>query len=392
MGSDSEPRSQAWEVLDLDRGPAQPFRPSAGRNRRRLLALIGVIAVAGMVAAGLATRHTAPPTAGAPAPESAGGRPGTAPAAAQVTVEETGGPLLPTSAGWDVYALGDGVLVRIDVARGRIIRTALPAPQGTGPVALVAGGGQALVRPLDDAPAYQIPDDRPAQRWKPAVGGDGGPTLPGPDSMHVWVDPGSGGGLRLVTVDGDPTPTAISVPVDLSLRNALPDGTGHVILSGDGGSYEAGPQGLRRITTGALIAVGPTRWLVHECDEVHRCVTEVVHRDDGTRRRLPGLDIASSLGPGRISPDGTIALVHLPTPLGWAPTLLDLDTGRRRYLAGITPDASPRAAAWSPDGAWLVMVDADGHLAAVDPGEARASYLGLDLPPLDQVVAVRTTR
>jgi hypothetical protein len=123
-----------------------------------------------------------------------------------------GHPLLGVGAGWELFGRGSGVVVRIEFARGRITRTAVPALASSGPVSFVAGAQGALVRPIDFVTGYLIPDGQPA-RVAPGVFGTGGPAFPGPDPRHLWVASGAAGDrMVLAGMDGRSTGVPIAVP------------------------------------------------------------------------------------------------------------------------------------------------------------------------------------
>lgn len=93
-------------------------------------------------------------------------------------------------------------------------------------------------------------------------------------------------------------------PVQFStgVATAAADDTGYLVVTGTGGVYDARPDGLHRITSGALLAVGRTRWLTTECDDRHHCATVVIDRNSGVRRVL-SLAVDDSNTPyGVISP------------------------------------------------------------------------------------------
>ena len=54
--------------------------------------------------------------------------------------------------------LGPDGVVRIELARGRITRTAVPPVDSSGPISFLAGPGSAIVRPLDAVAGYAVPD------------------------------------------------------------------------------------------------------------------------------------------------------------------------------------------------------------------------------------------
>lgn len=324
------------------------------------------------------------------APSSAAVTPGTAPTGPLVT--RLGGPLLGVTAGWEVLGRSPTEVVRLELARGLVTRTPVPPLSSSGPVSFVAGRTWTIIRPLDFVPGYLVPDGR-AARDLPGALAVSGPAFPGPDGRTAWVPVADGGsGMRLVGADGRPTGIVAPVPAGLewSLR---PDGTGHLMTSGTGGVYLVSPEGLRRLSTGSPLAVGPTRLLAVECDERHRCASVVVDRRTGARHVLdPDADEPQQPA-GIISPDGTTAAM-LTGDASFAGAgavyLLDLATGARRALPLRVDQATDGTLAWSPDGRWLFVATTGGRLRAVQAATAQVSDLPPGLPPVTQV-AVRPT-
>ena len=78
---------------------------------------------------------------------------------------------------------------------------------------MVVGPDRLIVRPFNIAAGYQVRDGRPA-RDLPAVFGQEGPVLPGPDRNHLWAPNGSVSqtAMRLIGYDGRPTGVSIPVP------------------------------------------------------------------------------------------------------------------------------------------------------------------------------------
>ena len=68
--------------------------------------------------------------------------------------------LLGVRGSWELFGYGDGRLVRIQFASGRITQTAVPVRSG-GPVSLVVGPHEAIISRLDYLPGYLVPDGRP---------------------------------------------------------------------------------------------------------------------------------------------------------------------------------------------------------------------------------------
>ncbi|MGO9292307.1 MAG: hypothetical protein ACLP52_00230 [Streptosporangiaceae bacterium] len=351
-----------------------PARPPA-RWRSRWLAMAALLIAAAVAVA--AIRHdTAPHAARAAAP--------------QVRVTVAGHRLLGVRSGWDLFGLGPGGLVRIELARGRITRTAVPGAQVTTPVSVAAGPAQAIIRPLDEVPGYLVPDGRPPRSPPPALS-HGGSAVPGPEPGEVWAVSADSSRMTLYSLtDRTAGPT---VPLPHGPWVTGPDGRGGVLLENDNGAfYDGGPRGVRLITTGAVAAVGPAGWLTVACRYDGRCADVMISPGSGRRRVLPGRLAATPASVGAISPDGsTAAVFQQGTGSRIALTLISLSSGRTRRvpLALRGPLGSP-ALAWSPDSRWLFTVAADGQLLALDPRTGQLRGLGVRLPPLTEL-AVRGT-
>lgn len=403
------------EVEFLDTGPGRGS--GDGRGRRFALAgLIGLVA-AGLVAAGLSGALTGgssgaptgsptvtraqvvPPTGDAvTGARSTSAAPPAAPSSpaggAPISVTDLGHRLLGVHGDWELFARGSGVVVRIEFARGRITRTAVPPLQSGGPVYFVADAAGALVRPIDFVPSWFVPDGRKARR-APGLLGSGGLTFPGPDPRHVWVEQ-----QRVVQVglDGRPTGVRLTLPAGSSTYNAIPDGAGHLLATATGGVYDVRPGRTLRVTTGSVLAVGPTRFLVVECDEHARCHRVVVDRTTGGRRTLASRVSASAAQPapegsGVVSPDGTVAAIPVGSSTGRI-ALLDLATGATRTLNPSLelPTAGWQVLAFSPDSRYLFAL-AGGELYAVDiaGGQVRdlTTALGSRVLPRLEQLAIR---
>jgi hypothetical protein len=217
-----------------------------------------------------------------------------------------------------------------------------------------------------------VPDGRPA-RPLPAGLADGGEAFPGPRPGTVWVD--SDGAVVLRAVAGGRV--LASVPRPEPTAEVAADGAGGLVFRVTGGVYASTPAGPRQITTGALLAAGPTRWLVLECDDAHRCRPYAVDRATGARRAVPAA-LPADVPRGVVAPDGrTAALLRVRrdgTPVAY---LLDLVSGASRSL-GLDVD-SPGAAnlVWSPDSRWLFTTATDGMVTAVDPATGDPTEVGI---------------
>lgn len=384
--------------------PGQPdVLDSMGRPKGRWSVGL-VLVVVGLSAAVLATmRHEGTPSA-SPTPTAptagrsspAGGSTGAAAAPHPVVVTEVGHRLWGVTADWELFGRGPGELVRIQPALGRITRTEVPELQSSGPVSFVVGADGVIIRPLDVVAGYAVPDGQPARELRGALS-QHGPAFAGPDAGHVWVetDVGDNKTMVLVGIDGRPTHVSIRIPGD-STGFVASDGAGYLLVTSTGGVYDARPDGLRRVTVGVVLAVGPTRWLTMECDGQHRCATVVFDRVSGARRILAGAGAvavaAANASPGVISPDGSTAAVLPVGPSGTATLhLVDLGSGADQPLAVSTDQGSfnDGILAWSPDSRRLFVAAAGGRLFAVDAHTGDVRDLGVALPPISQL-AVRS--
>ena len=137
---------------------------------------------------------------------------------------------------------------------------------------------------------------------------------------------GDGPRARMALVALDGRLAGPSARLTANLRSApTADGGGYPLLFGVTGTYWASPQGLRRVTQGAVVADGPTGWLVLECDSLG-CVPLLVGRM-GDRRPLPALLHASGGGmvSGTLAPDGRRAALYQGDPAsGLRLALVDL--------------------------------------------------------------------
>lgn len=389
--SDMGPGEVEW----LDLGPADrpPGADARGRRRRwpgwYVLAAVVVAAALLVVAIRHGGSHPTAAPKHTPSPQLSvsAARPAAQPP--PVVVADVGHPLLDVPGNWELVARGVGVLIRIQLARGRIIRTNAPAVATGGPISMVPGPDRVIVQPLDGVPGYEVRDGRPAQAL-PAAFGLNGLAYPGPDPAHLWLPTDDDRQMVLFGFDGRRAGPSLSVPVGSPA--VASDDSGYLLFYGTGGAYDVQPSGIHRITTGELMAVGPTRWLTNECDQHFHCSTVVIDRRTGARRTISGR-IDANGGLGAISPDGsTAALFALDS--GTAPTLrvLNLATGVSRATdVSFDPDDAfgTGSLVWSPDSRWLFAAGADGHVAVINPATARSSALAARLPAVSQL-ALRT--
>jgi hypothetical protein len=297
--------------------------------------------------------------------------------------------LLGVTAGWELFGWGPETVVRIEMARGRITRTAVPPPGSSGPVSFVVGRNWAVVRPLDAVPGVLVPDGQPPSRAAGALG-TSGPAFPGPDPNTLWAPAANNASaMNLVKPDGSPAGVSIALPDIMGgPGGAEPDGTGYLLVRGTGGAYLGRPEGLRRITTGGVLAVGPSRWLTKECDDQHRCTPTVIDRNTGARHPLAGLSVGESGGvTGAISPGGAVAALYEADPNGnLGLHLIRLDTGTDRRV-NVTLGQYPEfgSIVWSPDSRWLFVAGGGGHLYPIEAATGTLFDLGVQLPQVSHL-------
>lgn len=306
-----------------------------------------------------------------------------------------GHPLFETAAGWQIIGYGARGIVRIDPGRGLIISTPVPNIHTDGPVTIATAARYAAVRPLDRVAGYLVADERPATPLS-GVLQDAGAVLPSTDGRYVWAvtdtDDGSVESLRIRLVGDDGRSTGVELPIPTGGGYGLyGDAAGRVIIDGIGGSYLATPGRLAKLTSGRLVAVGPTRLLANECDDTATCRAVVIERSDGTRRRLYDAPLPVDGDPGLISPDGRWAMTTAPQDAGGSMVVLtDLDLGDQRTLSVRIGRRGEQDHAWSPDSRWLLLTD-QTHVYAVDPSSGTARTLSEVSGSLSSIV-VRSDR
>jgi hypothetical protein len=196
------------------------------------------------------------------------------------------------------------------------------------------GGDLTLIKSADALLAFGTSDD-PAFAFRKGVQepldarfSTSGVKLPGPVDGTIWIPAPElessrrGVGYRLVTIDGldvDDDGATIDLP-DAELLGS--DGRGGLVVSRAGDVFAVGIDGVERLTTGALIAVGSDTAYVRECTTIDACDVVRVDRGTGDRSAVdaafgPDAPLAAPWPPGAalgtsVSPDGGVALVQIP--------------------------------------------------------------------------------
>lgn len=392
---------------DADELPPPPRLPPGRRHALWIVgvALVVIVAVAvGVSRAGSGSPHGArPPTAAVsssssthavpalsvpPAPTSAD----SSTAAKAPTVTGVGHRILAATSNWELFARTDSGILRIEMAAGRIHRTPMPGLDSNGGISFVVGPTSAVVRPYDAVAGYVVRDGE-APRTLTGLLARAGAVYAGPTPDEVWVQPDSTGSStpapRLYDLRQESAvSTGPSAPQEFGAPFTA-DGSGHLLYGAVDGIYDVRPDGVHRVTTGALTAVGSTRWLVQECDDRFRCSDVLIDQASGVRRVLGPAHANVNYEPGSISPDGRWAAFASVRNGGGSPSihLVDLQSGTDTDL-GLSPSDTGYGAnpfVWDPDNGALLFVDDTQHVRVLDPATRRSVVLDLSLPPVDQI-------
>ena len=286
---------------------------------------------------------------------------------------------------WALLARGPGVVVRFEPSSKTVSVAPIPSLKSSGPVSFVATTGASLVRPLDVVPGYVVPDSGVPEQMAATLATDG-PMLPGPAPDEVWVAGPAGDTMVLKPVTGGAIRGTVRVPRGGSPVGARPDGRGGILFTTPGGVFDGLAGSARQVTLGNVLAVGPTTWLVTECDVRAVCTLVAIAADGAARRSLGAASSTWSEG-GVVSPDGRTAALGALGVGGRADlVLLDLTApAPRPPTLPVDVAIGPGSMAWSPDGRWLFVVTAAGGVAVVDPRSGTVGDLGVTLPGLSQL-------
>jgi hypothetical protein len=381
----------ADEVEWLDAKPApEPSPPQLPRGvRYLLLGAVGVAVAVVLMLTSHPTKRAASPTnpiSASSTSASTGAPSSNVPPTQLPAVISLGHPLLDVPPTWELVARSPDAVYQIQLATGRIVRISAPISGGQS-VSFLVGPHEVVVRPWDcvnGENGYFIRDGHPAT----ALGGvlaDCGAALPGPGPGQAWVQNADPRNPRMVLVGLNGQLTGVSMPEQNS--SEMPDGAGYALVTLVGGVYDARPDGLHRITTGRVLAAGPSGYLAEDCDVRHTCTMEVIGRQGGTHR-VPG-PAPDQFASGVISPDGTRAALVTQAATDTDTVVLHLvDLGSRtdhatRVMLSARQDPLS-AMAWSPHSQWLFVADATGHIVAVDR-TGRARDLDARLSAIEQL-------
>jgi hypothetical protein len=197
--------------------------------------------------------------------------------------------------------------------------------------------------------------------------------------------------MSMLLVDPDGNRLGPAVPTPASSGWPFPDGRGYLMVQRGAGVYDESPGWRRFVTSGAVAAVGPARWLAVECSQGH-CRYLVINLASRSRYLLLAGQAPAwrSVAPfaGAVSPGGQFAeLVVYGRDGKPSLRLLDLVSCAVLLNVPVNPDTLGNAV-WSPDGRWLFAVGPDGRLLAINPVTQAVQGIGVSLPPL-RALAVR---
>jgi len=377
----------ALEWVDTDAAASGTVVAAGSTLRhRRLWAAVGVLAIAGAAVATAtwggphdlrpaahSTSSLAPPSSAAASSVGPGARSKALPSAGlEPRYTQIGRPLVPGGTGTDLFVLTDQFLVRYELDAGRITRTIAPS-LSTAPTFLIANGPDVLVRPYDFEPGYAIKDDGERNDLTGRLADGAFGAFPTSDPDRVWIfDHDGGERVAQFTMAGAPTGVTVPTPGLWAIGS---DGAGRVLLrdarTADDSTYVADEKGVTVLSHDQLLAIGPTAAVVRHC--VTNCPMLVIDRTSGRVHDLGvQLDGLSEDAYGLISPDGRFAAFDRLTAKGHELHVFDLVDGRDQLVGPIERWSTlVAAAAWSPDGRWLVYVNRERGLTADDPVGAR---------------------
>lgn len=188
----------------------------------------------------------------------------------------------------EVIALqGDEGLYEVSLPSGRVRVTDVGF--FTGQTELVATDQFAVIWPTPEGTAQIVSTQR-------SMGIPGLPVAqvswsPGTDRMYLWAGQAfpNSDEPSVLAIDGNASEFRLSPAAwvdDVEDPAELLDFDGGLLRTDTGGTFNIGPGGAKRITTGAVIANGANHLLLRECDEQRACNLVSVGRD-GERQDWP---------------------------------------------------------------------------------------------------------
>jgi len=307
-------------------------------------------------------------------------------------VVEIGHRVLGATSNWQLVLYGDGALIRIEMAAGLLHRTPTPQVLSGGGVSFVVGSTTAVLRPFDAVDGYVVRDGQPARVLRGVLSDGGAGIYPGPTTDRVWVQPSTDGtstpAPRLFDLRTQQTVgTGPAAPAGLG-QPFMSDQAGYLLYGGVGGVYDVRPEGVHRVTTGAIVAAGAHSLLAQECDDRFTCALVLVDQRSGARRQIGASATALGFLTGSISPDARWASYAVISGAGQPQAhIVDLSTGADTALPLALSDNAFGSLpfVWDPDHDNLIVLDSSQSVRVVDPVTHRVSSLGVNLPPIDEL-------
>lgn len=269
----------------------------------------------------------------------------------------------------DVVLVGGGRIAEVDTGSGEM-RTLATRSSYQQPPVVDAGTDWFVIRDFDVGESHLVRDgELPVH----VSVGDPWSAHFQPGTGLYWKTPnnfGTAEGTMLVEIDHEGHETGRSIELPGGVWPLAADPAGGVIAGAPGGTYQIGPDGVRRITSGNLIALNERISVVTQCgDDFSTCGVFVVDRASGQETQV---DVVF---PDSGGPDGIFdlqssaywgypGLLEMISPDDrWAPVLvtnnmqqfalIDLVTGELVVL-GANP---PSGLWWSPDGSVALYSD-----------------------------------
>ena len=279
-------------------------------------------------------------------------------------------PAAPLTSGLAVIGLGrDGGVVQIDIDTGAVISSPAPPLASGSPAYVFVDDGGATIASYDNVPSIRF-DAADGSARLTQSSAPGGPMIVGPFTNTVWqprarVSPDDPLTLELVNSLGEELGATIDVGSASDTALLGSDGQGGVLVQSEfGGVYSLSVDGsTQRLTTGQVIALGPTVGYLRECDGAFTCGVFRLDRATGDRElieisafELAGADESSGSPIGQnVSPDGDVALIRV-SGFGTAWTMVDVAAGTTLPVVGAAV-ASPLV--WSADSQWALYLSND---------------------------------
>lgn len=291
----------------------------------------------------------------------------------------------PTDTDIQIAGYGDAAVHRIDIDTGEIATVESTSIGSGAPIYVMSDPSGISVVAYDNVDGIRVENGVST----PIVDGPfGSLMIAGPRPDTLWVpgsrsDGGSPGVYDLYDSLGESLEGTIRLPKGAEGGAAGADGNGGIVSQSElGGAYAIGQSDVVRITTGELLALGPTTAIADECDDAYQCGVVVIDRLTGDRSAFDDLVLASVIAP---PPSPTFLNGHSVAPSGDVALLFNEVSGEFVFadlVSGQTVAAPAPAAdstvVWSDDGRAAVYLT-NGRLQLYE--RATASMRILDQFP-----------